>query len=146
GQRRAGRPGPVARATAGVDRPRRPGGINQFSLAGGSAGEAGVPAKGHLDGADEKAGDGDGRREAGQPAGAERETAGGRTDGGRRIGETFEGTVMTRETKLGLAVAVAFLALVGGVLTVKLTQGEGQAGADDPTQVADTKSLEPPQP
>ena len=30
---------------------------------------------------------------------------------------------MTRETKLGLAVAASFLALVGGVLAVKLHQG-----------------------
>src|SRR5947209_6428052 len=31
---------------------------------------------------------------------------------------------MTRETKLGLVVAGSFLALVGGVLAVKLTQGD----------------------
>lgn len=37
---------------------------------------------------------------------------------------------MTRETKLGLAVALAFLALVGGVLGVKLMQGDGPPTGD----------------
>ena len=32
---------------------------------------------------------------------------------------------MTRETKLGLAVATSFLSLVGGVLGVKLYRGDG---------------------
>src|SRR5262245_15610131 len=48
---------------------------------------------------------------------------------------------MTRETKLGLAVALAFLVLVGGVLGVKLMQGDGPA-ADGSALVADGKSLE----
>lgn len=54
---------------------------------------------------------------------------------------------MTRETKLGLTVALAFLALVGGVLGVKLMQGDGPA-ADVSAPVAESKSPEvpPPQP
>jgi hypothetical protein len=43
---------------------------------------------------------------------------------------------MTRETKLGLAVALAFLALVGGVLGVKLMQGDGPATGDGSQPVA----------
>jgi hypothetical protein len=45
---------------------------------------------------------------------------------------------MTRETKLGLAVALAFLALVGGVLGVKLLQGDGPSGTDGPQTVANS--------
>jgi LysM domain len=53
---------------------------------------------------------------------------------------------MTRETKLGLAVALAFLALVGGVLGVKLMQGDAPTAGDGSLPIAEGKAPEAPQP
>src|SRR5438045_7354820 len=50
---------------------------------------------------------------------------------------------MTRETKLGLVVAASFLALVGGVLAVRLHQG---GLTTDPDGVAQTGTDAPPSP
>src|SRR5436309_15908593 len=50
---------------------------------------------------------------------------------------------MTRETKLGLVVAGTFLALVGGVVTVRLRQADAPP-AD--AEVAANQPLEPPTP
>src|SRR5438876_9572563 len=52
---------------------------------------------------------------------------------------------MTRETKLGLVVAASFLALVGGVLAVKLHQG-GLTTAGDEVANANGEGLPPPEP
>ena len=51
---------------------------------------------------------------------------------------------MTRETRVGLVVAGSFLSLVGGVLAVKMRQGE--VAAEPGTEVAATAFVGPPEP
>lgn len=53
---------------------------------------------------------------------------------------------MTRETKLGLAVATSFLSLVGGVLGVKLYRGEGTGADAPPPAVVKTEPAKPNEP
>ena len=55
---------------------------------------------------------------------------------------------MTRETKLGLVVAGSFLALVGGVVAVRLRQADAPAGEAEMAQAqpAESPPASPPQP
>src|SRR5262249_49272361 len=125
-QRRVGCPGAPTRGSARRAQTRRSRGCHRLSFARGSPGEACLQESRGVRGTDSQAGPGRRRRSWPEPAGAERQVAGGQKE---------KHMTLARETKVGLVVAVSFLCLVGVVVAARL-----RGSSQDPAQVVTPKS------